>query len=265
MAQEGSSSSRFKAKKIDGEVSASTSFVAPPPIPEPAHVHTSMHDQEAVPYNPQPSSSEPNAPPSEGGSSDGSTKGANLMFIALIAFVLYALAGGVDICPRRQDSPQRNYRPLGEQTGDKDSDEGDEEDTDPSARRRMMQELSSFGSGQRKEATGVASDSAIAANSANSNTSSFPMTNFSSIPSAGVSHNQPDHGARAPPDEDAADQLQRELELFAQDDDEEEGALMTTSYADRQPQNAHAQPQARDDEDDSNELQEYETFFDGGH
>lgn len=127
----------------------------------------------------------------------------------------------------------------------------------------MMQELSSFGSGQRKEATGVQEDSAIAPNTATSNTGSFPMTNFSSAPSSAGNQNQ-DSGARAAPDEEAADQLRKELELFAQDDDDEEGALMTTGY-DNQPQNAHAQPQARDYEDDSNELQEYETFFDGGH
>lgn len=48
MAQESPSrkSNAFKAKKIDGEVSASTSFVSREPV------HTSLHDQEAVPYIP---------------------------------------------------------------------------------------------------------------------------------------------------------------------------------------------------------------------
>ena len=71
-------------------------------------------------------------------------------------------------------------------------------------------------------------------------------------------------------DDETADQLQRELELFAQDDEEEEGSLMQGSYTsqaasyDKQPQNsaATAQPQSQEDENDENELQQYESFFD---
>lgn len=95
------------------------------------------------------------------------------------------------------------------------------------------------------------------------------MTNFSRAPATSESS----AGKSAPQggDDDTADQLQRELELFAQDDEDEAGSLMQGSYTsagasyDRQPQHAgrHGQPQSQDEDDDANELQQYENFFDG--
>jgi len=95
------------------------------------------------------------------------------------------------------------------------------------------------------------------------------MTNFSRAPA--TSEGSTGRSAPQGADDDTADQLQRELELFAQDDEDEEGSLMQGSYTsagasyDRQPQHAarHGQPQSQDDDDDTNELQQYENFFDG--
>ena len=91
---------------------------------------------------------------------------------------------------------------------------------------------------------------------------SFPMTSFSREQDKGQSSISSQDKTRAQEDE-AAEQLQRELELFAQDDNEEEGSLMASnqpgSYDHTQPQNLG---HPRDDDDDENELQEYETYFD---
>lgn len=58
------------------------------------------------------------------------------------------------------------------------------------------------------------------------------MTSFSRASGDAGSSRQPTSGNQGlahGPEDDAAEQLQRELELFAQDDDEEEGSLMTSS------------------------------------
>jgi hypothetical protein len=93
----------------------------------------------------------------------------------LILFVLYALSGGVDLCPKRASQEARSYRPLGEQADGADSD-GDEEAADPTVRRRMM-ELSSFGSKSKSEES--KGESSEAKDSQSKRTTSFPMTSFS--------------------------------------------------------------------------------------
>jgi hypothetical protein len=126
-------SNPYKAKRIDSGVST-----------QPPGTSSSTLEQGAAPTA-TPSQEPTTAPPSEG----DSAKGANLMFVALLAFVLYALSGGAQLCPPRgAGADPRNYRPLGEQGPDADSD-GDEEVADPAARRRML-ELSSFGPGASK-------------------------------------------------------------------------------------------------------------------
>ena len=92
-------------------------------------------------------------------------------------FVLYALSGGVDLCPKRASREARSYRPLGEQADGADSD-GDEEAADPTARRRMM-ELSSFGSRSKNKDEESKHDASESEESKSKRATSFPMTNFS--------------------------------------------------------------------------------------
>jgi len=62
-------------------------------------------------------------------------------------------------------------------------------------------------------------------NDPDSSRAGFPSTNFSgSEPSGQGAYD----GNQMTPEEEVADQLQRELELFAQDDDEEASTLIKT-------------------------------------
>lgn len=169
------SSDRYRAKSIDGEVSTQASVT-----------QHSTRDQAAAPIAPRSSEEPTTAPPPEGDASPPSAKGANLMFVALLAFLLYALAGGAQLCPPRgAGADPRSYRPLGEQGPGADSD-GDEEVADPVARRRML-ELSSFGSGASKQNEGGSRQASTRPDApeesvSRPNRGSFPMTNFSRGP-----------------------------------------------------------------------------------
>lgn len=123
-------------KKIEGEPEAAVSLVTQEPEVEPAR-------PAAPPQSDSPGWGAALATSSEEG---GSSKGSNLLFFALVVFVLYALSGGVQLCPTRTSSQAGKYRPLGEQADGAESDDADEEVADPTARRRMM-ELSSFAPG----------------------------------------------------------------------------------------------------------------------
>lgn len=62
--------------------------------------------------------------------------------------------------------------------------------------------------------------------------------------------------------DDTAQQLQRELELFAQDDDEEASSLIQTEYQEAiQPQNADQFGNRTGTQDDNAEIEEYENYF----
>jgi len=138
-------------KKIEGELAASSSLVT--------------QETEVEHHRPAPGSGSPGwgATVATNSEDNSSSKGSNFFFFALVAFVLYALCGGVQLCPTRS-SPAGKYRPLGEQADGADSDDADEEGADPTARRRMM-ELSSFapGSGNRN-ADATRNSSAAGAN-----------------------------------------------------------------------------------------------------
>jgi hypothetical protein len=147
-------------KKIDETLAASSSLVTQAPEVEQAR--------------PAPSR-EPDAPGwgatlATGSEDSGSSKGSNLLFFALVVFVLYALSGGVQLCPTRTSSQAGKYRPLGEQADGADSDDADEEVADPTARRRMM-ELSSFGPGSGNgNADATRNSSAAGANESDEST-----------------------------------------------------------------------------------------------
>lgn len=84
--------------------------------------------------------------------------------------MLYALSGGVQLCPTRKSGQAGKYRPLGEQADGADSDDADEEVADPTARRRMM-ELSSFGPGSSsRNADATRNSSAAGANESEART-----------------------------------------------------------------------------------------------
>lgn len=84
--------------------------------------------------------------------------------------MLYALSGGVQLCPTRTSSQAGKYRPLGEQANGAESDDADEEVADPTARRRMM-ELSSFGPGSsNRNADAARNSSAAGANESDEST-----------------------------------------------------------------------------------------------
>jgi len=134
-------------------------------------------------------------------------------------FVLYALNNGLS-CPEflfksrsSQRSQGRSYKPLAARQ-DEEQDESDEE-VDPQARRMM--ELSSLGSQERPSV-----DSHEYAESKQpQNQRAFPMhanTGKKALPKR-------DEGLN-PPEETDAVELQRELELFAQDDNEEDAGLL---------------------------------------
>jgi len=164
--------------------------------------------------------------------------------IAALVYCVYQRRQGAE-----RQGPRRKYGALGNRDPDADSD-GDEAD-DPRERRRML-ELSSFGPGEgaasgagaylRGRKQGNAAPAA-GTSSAGGGASSFPLASFamSAAPQAdggasGQSSGAPRRGqasgAAADADEDAAgDELQRELELFAQDDDGEEQALMDNTGA----------------------------------
>lgn len=167
--------------------------------------------------------------------------------VAAIAALVYC------VCQHQKDAerqgPRRKYGALGNRDPDADSDVDDGDD--PRERRRML-ELSSFGPGEgavggagayrraRKQGNAApAADPSSAAGGA----SSFPLASFamSAAPQA-------DSGASGPPSgagrrgqasdatadaeaDEAGAELQRELELFAQDDDGEEQALMDSADA----------------------------------
>lgn len=76
--------------------------------------------------------------------------------------MLYALSGGVQLCPTRTSSQAGKYRPLGEQADGAESDDADEEVADPTARRRMM-ELSSFAPGSSSNADATRNSSTAGA------------------------------------------------------------------------------------------------------
>lgn len=132
--------------------------------------------------------------------------------------------------------PKRRYGALGAKDPDSDSD-GDGGD-DPRERRKML-ELSSFGEDGKKSAyrrgrkdAGTAGTSQSAFDSSKSR-GSFPMASFSSTSQksneSARSSSQGQPGGFNVPQSDVdetGEQLQRELELFAQDDDAEEQALM---------------------------------------
>lgn len=66
--------------------------------------------------------------------------------------------------------------------------------------------------------------------------------------------------------DDTAQQLQRELELFAQDDDEEASSLIQTEYQEAiQPQNADQFGNRTGNQDDNAEIEEYENYFNQGY
>lgn len=166
--------------------------------------------------------------------------------------------------PWASPARQSRYGPLHRDPA-ADSD-GEDDSDDPAARRRIL-ELSSFGNdrsgpkSRRQKGNAMASISAEeqteAVTSSGAGRGSFPMTSFTSSQGAG------DQQYAQTSADGAADQLQKELELFAQDDDEE-GALIRTDYPDEydsrqnwaDPQNDGAQGQ------DDAEIQEFEQFFD---
>lgn len=134
--------------------------------------------------------------------------------------------------------PRRKYGALGAQDPDSDSD-GEGAD-DPRERRKML-ELSSFGNEEGKKGAyrrGKKESGQAAANQTSPDKSktrgSFPMASFASTSqqsnsSARSSKDSARAGGFNAPQNDADDtgeQLQRELELFAQDDDAEQQSLM---------------------------------------
>ena len=114
-----------------------------------------------------------------------------------------------------QGSSGPQYREIGSAEGfnydSGDDEEPDDFNDDPTGRKRMT-ELASFSSN-----TGASSGSA-AAPAAQSQSSSFPRTDFSMGAAADSSEVTADAAAEA--------DLQNELELFAQGDDEAENALI---------------------------------------
>lgn len=178
-------------------------------------------------------------------------------------------------CCRRAPPRKRQYGPLGDRDPEEDSD-GDDGD-DPRERRRVL-ELSSFGGGAqaagkaRRRTAGRADDERATRDgdemtSSGRDAGSYPLTSFSMSSAGSNAGAQPGQGAwdsaGAAGGDDAGDRLQRELELFAQEDDDEDGesrALIADSgdgLARQQPQNAYtADPVTADD------LDELEKYFD---
>lgn len=82
-----------------------------------------------------------------------------------------------------------------------------------------------------------------------SNRVDFPMTNFSA--SSGASNRGMPNissnlgGEQATGEDSSADKLQRELELFAQDDDEEGNSLIRTDYDDSNGLLDYQEPQGQ--------------------
>lgn len=173
--------------------------------------------------------------------------------MASVAAFLYCLC--LKRSPQQGHGPKRRYGALGarDPEGDSDGDDGD----DPRERRRML-ELSSFGGegsgqgayrrGRRGETTAAGSDST----DANRSRGSFPLASFAasssnSSASGQTSNRAGDRPAAGGADfDEAGEQLQRELELFAQDDDAEERGLMDSeSYVNTgsaDPSTQHTMP-----------------------
>jgi len=155
--------------------------------------------------------------------------------------LLASVAGFVYcLCGRRgaqQDTPKRRYGALGSRDPDADSD-GDDGD-DPRERRRML-ELSSFG-GEGTNSTGPtqrrgrrsgSSSGGTEPQDINRSRGNFPLASFASSSNSSASGESgraragQEQTAAGAEEDDAGEQLQRELELFAQDDDAEAKALI---------------------------------------
>lgn len=193
-----------------------------------------------------------------------------LLVLGLVVGVVYALGQmGVRFSLPFGASAggQRRYGPLHRDPA-ADSD-GEDDGDDPAARRKML-ELSSFGSGaggagpqsRRVRGQAMTSIGEEETKEGDSARGTFPMASFSG---SARSSAQPQgagngHGTgQATTGDGVADQLQRELELFAQGDEEEEGSLLRTD--DFAGSGNWADPsQTQDDA----EIQEFEQFFDQG-
>lgn len=132
----------------------------------------------------------------------------------------------IQLPSRSGGSSGPQYREIGSAEGfnydSGDDEEPDDFSDDPTGRKRMT-ELASFSS--RSEANNTNADSAAASNPQQSG---FPRTNFSMSSAAATQSN-----ARSAPAPSAEDDLQNELELFAQGDDEAEGALIDMNELDQ--------------------------------
>lgn len=189
-----------------------------------------------------------------------------LLVLGLVVGVVYALGQmGVRFSLPLGASAggQRRYGPLHRDPA-ADSD-GEDDGDDPAARRKML-ELSSFGSGagrtgpQSRRARGqaMASIGEEETKEGDSARGNFPMASLSARSSAQPQGAGDGHGkGQATTDDGTAEQLQRELELFAQGDEEEEGSLLRPD--DFSGSGNWADPsQTQDDA----EIQEFEQFFD---
>lgn len=176
---------------------------------------------------------------SAGASSEGTEAGdgdtsKRVAMIILVLFVLYVLMNGLSLPSSGSSGPQRRYKPVSRLEGEQR--ESDDEEEEPGARRRMM-ELASFGGSRRDLAREGAADPARAGAGTSSGAyhesrqpqserGAFPMTSFGRAGPGQQSSPQKNPPTQGPADEEAAAQLQRELELFAQEDGEDEDAAL---------------------------------------
>lgn len=183
---------------------------------------------------------------------------------AVLAIVLYTVCGGnaplsLPIARRAGGPPAgRKYRPLSER---QDAESDDDDEVEDSVARRRVMELSSIGKSADSRGDSQASEATeLASRGASSQArGSFPLTSFSRNPESSSDR----RGTGAPSaEEETADQLQRELELFAQEDDDEDASLIQPAPAGQRHGAGQAGQQPQSEFSNDREIQEYADFFD---